>query len=231
MRCKLDFTFDPSLVLYLPLSELDGGSFRSRDAYGHLCTVTGASWRPDGMYFDGTDDNVDITNALSALASNTEGTILIWFSPVDASPTPDNKIIAFGDSDSQEFIYLSLKTTSILESACKVGGASRWLLVMDSAAFSDKNFYFIGLVQDSTQAKIYVDGIPPSQTFEIITDKTAWFSDATGIDNGFIGKLSYSGNPSQGPFNGTIGDVLIYNRALPPQEIQNIYLTTRWRYQ
>ena len=227
----MDFTFDPSLVLYLPLSELDGDSFRSRDAYGHLCTVTGASWRHEGMYFNGTDDDVDITNVLSVLASSTGGTILIWFSPVDASPAPADKIIAFGDTDSQEFIYLSLKTTSVLESACKVGGTAKWLLIMNSAAFSDNNFYFIGLVHDSTQAKIYVDGISPPQIFTLASDKTAWFSDASGIDNGFIGKASNSNNPVQGPFNGTIGDVLIYNRALPPQEIQNIYLATRWKHQ
>ncbi len=30
---------------------------------------------------------------------------------------------------------------------------------------------------------------------------------------------------------GTIGEVLIYNRALSPVEIQNIYLATKWRYQ
>ena len=45
---KRRFKLDPSLVLYLPLYELDGSSFRSRDAYGHLATVTGALWTPQG---------------------------------------------------------------------------------------------------------------------------------------------------------------------------------------
>ena len=38
----MGFIFDPSLVLYLSLWKLDGDSFMSKDAYGHLCTVTGA---------------------------------------------------------------------------------------------------------------------------------------------------------------------------------------------
>ena len=64
---------DPSLVLYLPLYKLDGASFMSRDAYGHLATVTGALWRPNGRYFDGVDDHIivphhaslDITDAIT----------------------------------------------------------------------------------------------------------------------------------------------------------------------
>ena len=55
-RIKSDFIFDPSLALYLPLYELDGASFVSRDAYGYLCTITGASWKLRGYKFDGVDD-------------------------------------------------------------------------------------------------------------------------------------------------------------------------------
>jgi len=51
----MDFIFDPSLVLCLPLYERDGSSFPSRDTYGHLCTVTGALWRENGHYFGGLD--------------------------------------------------------------------------------------------------------------------------------------------------------------------------------
>jgi hypothetical protein len=32
-------------------------------------------------------------------------------------------------------------------------------------------------------------------------------------------------------FDGTIGEVMAYNRALTPQEIKRIYLVTKWRYQ
>ena len=46
---------DPSLVLDLPLYELDGASFMSKDTYGHLCTVTNTLWRLDGRHFAGAD--------------------------------------------------------------------------------------------------------------------------------------------------------------------------------
>ena len=54
----MNFIFDPSLVLYLPLHQRDGSSFMSKDAYGHVCTVTGAVWTPEGRLFDGVDDYI-----------------------------------------------------------------------------------------------------------------------------------------------------------------------------
>src|SRR3972149_6505876 len=56
MKVRRKFQYDPSCVLYLPLYELDGASFASRDAYGHLCTVTGATWGLQGRTFNGTSD-------------------------------------------------------------------------------------------------------------------------------------------------------------------------------
>jgi len=57
----MNFVFDPSLELYLPLYELDGSSFMSKDACGHICLVTGALWGSQGRTFDGGDDYIDIT--------------------------------------------------------------------------------------------------------------------------------------------------------------------------
>ena len=61
----MNFIYDPSLVLYLPFYQLDGASFMSKDKHGYPCTVTGALWRPDGHYFDGTDDKIVVPDAAS----------------------------------------------------------------------------------------------------------------------------------------------------------------------
>ena len=79
----MNFIFDPYLVLYLPLYELDGASFMSKDAYGHLCTVIGALWRPNGRYFDGIDDRIDLGIALLGNANTLE----IWARRFDATDT------------------------------------------------------------------------------------------------------------------------------------------------
>ena len=58
------FLLDPSLVLYLPLYQLDGASFMSRDAYGHLGVNYGSTWTPQGRSFDGVDDYVIVPNVV-----------------------------------------------------------------------------------------------------------------------------------------------------------------------
>ena len=65
MKPSRSFILDPTLRLYLPLWKLDGASFASRDAYGHLCTPVGAFWTPQGYDFDGVDDKITVTHHAS----------------------------------------------------------------------------------------------------------------------------------------------------------------------
>jgi len=69
---------DPNLVLYLPLHRLDGASFMSRDAYGHLCTVTGALWTPQGRSFDAVPDDYITVPDHSVFDISAELTVLVW---------------------------------------------------------------------------------------------------------------------------------------------------------
>ena len=75
-KLRQGWELDPSLRLYLPLYELDGQSFRSRDAYGHLCTVTGAKRGFNWWEFDGVDDVITIPHSSAHLFSNV--TVIAW---------------------------------------------------------------------------------------------------------------------------------------------------------
>ncbi len=81
----LEFILDPSLVLYLPLHQLDGSSFASKDAYGHLCSVTGALWTPRGRWFDGGGAADDLINCGSADSIDNifdgGGSVEVWVNP------------------------------------------------------------------------------------------------------------------------------------------------------
>ena len=101
----MDFIFDPSLVLYLPLYELDGASFISKDANGHLCTVTGALWRPNGHYFDGTDDKIDC-GAGTNLAVANEITIEAWINPESLGEGSAGRILS--KNDIANYAYLPI---------------------------------------------------------------------------------------------------------------------------
>ena len=85
------FALDPYCKLYLPLWKLDGDSFMSKDAYGHLCTRYGtgtappAHWTPQGWSFDGVDDYLDCGSApsLDTVFGSTTLTLEAWVFPED----------------------------------------------------------------------------------------------------------------------------------------------------
>ena len=59
----MEYISDPDMVLYLPLSRMDGASFMSRDAYGHTGTKIGALWTPQGTSFDGAYDIITVPDS------------------------------------------------------------------------------------------------------------------------------------------------------------------------
>ncbi|KKN36480.1 hypothetical protein LCGC14_0773030 [marine sediment metagenome] len=70
------FVLDPSLVLYLPLYELDGQVVASKDAHGHKCTVTKATYTASGRTF-GTDADVETPSL--GLTDADDYTICEWY--------------------------------------------------------------------------------------------------------------------------------------------------------
>ncbi len=220
MSREQNLILDPNLVLYLPLYELDGNSFASRDAYGHLCTATGALWRPGGRAFDGVDDYVTLPDNILAGAS--QWAIFLWLkasdiatnnkSPIGGSLGVSNEIphLRHVGSKYQVNVYHS-PSEFIVQNQSTSGNIllDRWEAICFLYDSSDCLFYRNGLLTDTLTA---LDG------------KSL---DATTINS----RLGGGHNSSSKAYSGAIGEALIYNRALTPQEIQRIYMSTKWRYQ
>ncbi len=210
----MNFIFDPSLVLYLPLYELDGATIASRDAYGHLCTVTGASWRPNGRYFDGVDDKIDCGLADSLKIQN--GTILLWVKPTQTGAF--QRVINTCPGNARNGYSLGINTNGTLQGI--VGDAAGYNSVNGLTDIDDSIWSLAGFRFDATDIRVFVDGVEDDASPTARTKTITW------VNNLFIGTtpdLSLD-------YTGTIGEVLIYNRALTPLEIQHIYLATKERY-
>lgn len=214
----MDFIFNPSLVLYLPLHELGGASLASKDAYGHLCTVTGALWRPEGRWFDGSDDFIglgshaifDITDSL---------TLEAWVYP--ESVTGDRTFISKGyqgnnapfnfrlEGNKFNFHSFDNNVKVFNATASRVTTVNRWY---HAVATFDKSL-------SSGNARIYINAS---------LDGTASYTNplSTNTETVRVGK-----HTTTAFFSGIIGEVRVYNRALTQQEIQHNYLATKWRYQ
>jgi len=197
MRTERDLILDPYLLLYLPLHKLDGSSFMSRDAYGHLCTVTGTLWTPAGRSFDGVDDT--ITFPLQDLSSGSH-TILVWIKVGGFAAYP-HIVSAFN----QTYRYVRFHNDG---SAIYIENSNDTDTATLTYAFSTDTWYFIAIPYDGSTEHLYVNG----------DYKT---SDGMAGGNVFdrIGGGRY--------LPGTVGVFMIYNRFLTGPDIQRLYLATK----
>lgn len=212
----MDFIFDSSLVLYLPLYRLDGASFTSKDAYGHLCTVTGALWRSNGRYFDNVDDRIDCGSS-PLLRMTTDTTISAWARTSDL--TANRGVISKSNIAVEDRLALVFTSTPY------------FVVFKESSDDGGINLYGGTPVVDSWYFWAVRIG---SQGFDLRINGTLIDSNAdTNVLRDGTHKNLYLGldHNNTNPLSGMIGEVWIYNRALSPIEIQRNYLATRGRYQ
>jgi len=212
-------------VFYAPLwrQELGiapNGTIPSSGVYGtpvHTCTVTGAVWGSQGRIFDGTDDKIAVPDAAS-LDLATDLTVAVWLKPdvagawagglvkgVDASYFNNYEIYIQNDA----YVF-NISKGSVDRSGLSFGVGSApintWAFLVGTFAKPTQNVYLNGVYVTTAS---YNNNLVANANDLII----GWSASA--------GKY----------FDGVIGEVLIYNRALTAQEIQNNYLATKWRYQ
>jgi len=215
----MNFIFDPSLVLYLPLYKLDSASFMSKDAYGHICTVTGALWRPQGRDFDGTDDKITVPDHTNWYFS-VDFTIQYW---INADSWAGNwwqwSVISQAESTGQDpkwfFTYDGTQTRFEFHT-----GTVLKTVLGDAWTANTGEWYCLGVTRIGDNYTFYKNG-------EINGTAT----EATAIPNVAADMLIGQGQGGTDAFDGLTGEVLIYNpRGLTPLEIQRNYLATKWRY-
>jgi len=212
----MDFLFDPSLVLYLPLYQLDGASFMSKDACGQVCTVTGALWRPNGRYFDGTDDYILQATLLDVMPSAV--TYEAWFK-VDALGKYQGILAKINNANNR--LNLDLPTDNVLGMDVYGGGTTKFLATVEIS--KDTWYHAVGVYEAGKALRAYVN------TVEYTGEVAPTIGNGTDADF-TIGNESHASLKRRDLY-GLIGEVRVYNRALTLQEVQHNYLATKWRYQ
>jgi len=216
MKLEREFITDPYLKLYLPLWKLDGASIRSEDAYGRLCTVTGARWGLKGRTFDG-DDYIDVTTP--GLNFTGDKTIILWLKRSDVATSSLNLIGNYVEGGVGAKRGYGFNTRTDTLGFDVADGTLNAVEALSSAMAVNTWAHIVG-VHASTSVVVYTNAV--AGTPVAITGYTA------AATNAFrIGAYAYSATDF---FLGTIGEAQIYNRAFSPIEIQSNYLATKWRY-
>lgn len=80
-----------------------------------------------------------------------------------------------------------------------------------SAAFSDNVKTKFKVTQGGVTPEIEINDVVVAQTFVSSLNKTIWFNDLPGIDNGRIGCFNTNNNGNTGHFQGFIDNVVFNN--------------------
>ena len=178
----------------------------------------------------GVDDYIDIINIYSTIQSNTQGTFSLWVKPTDGTPSSVNCLIGFGDNSANTRLFVNLESNGKFGANLTLSGAINWGLETDSAVFSDGEWHNVVISHNGTSSILYVNGVSPAQAYFITTNKTKWINDLTSIDNVYIGARKWNGGVNSAFFEGSMGPIQIYNKALSSSEVAQNYNALKNRF-
>jgi len=228
----MEYIKDASLVFDLPLYELDGSSFMSRDAYGRDCTDIGALWTPRGRTFDGTDDYliVGAVSDFNFIHDDMVFSVGIWVKLTDYTA---GGLQVFCDSCSGSssstgiiFYYSGTLDNIIFYAYTSLGLGLRTVEIISSSnIIADNDWHYVLVTGDGTNGALYVDGVVDTGVTETITNRADAGNTSFPL---MIG--AYNEAPAGGELTGSIGEFRIYSRCLNPLGGQHNYLATKERY-
>lgn len=200
------------LAAYYDFQEGSGATLADKSGNGYIGTINGATWNYNssgkmgiGINFDGQTGFVDLGagNGLNFVGKNYS--ILAWVNPgIQGSSWPAIYIdgfwrISFG---------LKAGSPSVLENWIDNGNS-----YYGSTPLVANSWSHVAMVSNGVNRLFYVNGADAG---------SAGYVSPTSHQTSMIG--GGSNNGAHGDyFNGTIDEMLIYNRSLTSQEISNIY--------
>jgi len=193
--------------------------FGPRDNHG---TIYGAKWTDEYsaswvLTFDGDDDYADVT-APSPL-DLAQFSILAWVKTTVT--TLDHQIIAQWDDANRLQFKANESASGDLDFSITDGGGDSDRANAGDTGVNDGSWHLVAGVFDNGDFYLYLDGSLIDSTLDTAVDGLALYSNTTLIGN-VPGYAQY--------WDGEIGVIRIYNRALPESEIEDHYGATRVLY-
>jgi len=206
------------LAFYAPLwhPELNTSPFISKDLNAHSCTATGATWGIQGRTFDGVDDKIIIAD--DAALNPAAFTLEAWVKPTNTAIADQEDIIQKGATFSNQGYGLFINSSYGVRFTCGRTGGEETL--NSSATSAASNWIHCAGTFDGTTMTVYINGAASGTA-----TPASYESSAEDLN------IGYNARFANFAFEGIIGEIMIYNRALTTSEIVNTYLTTKWRYQ
>ena len=163
-----------------------------------------------GIYFDGSDDYLNLDDVVASVIQtyNTTGALFVEFQPIALAA---GVLISLGDTSAAEYIQISTTAAGKITCECKDAGTSAWKFTTTSAELEAGKTYGIMLTHNATAPVLYVNREAVPISYSVTTDKTKFFADTTGIDNGraMCNSIAAAGNANF--LNGILHRLAIFN--------------------
>lgn len=206
---------DPYLVFHADLKKHDGASFTSDDAYGHLCTVTGATWGMQGRSFDiAHDDIITIPDSTNWNIGASDFTIIVWAKHSELgvvhpylTQAVSNDFYWFFRKQADNTIIFTYKNgDNLVANRVNVAGTN---------TLSINTFYQLAVTKIGITYQLYINGFPePSPITQSVSNSD------------FAHTLQIGGYPdltANTSIYGIIGEVLLYlGKGLTQAEISKM---------
>jgi len=195
-----------------------------------------------GLSLDGTEDYLNITQS-TELDITTDATFTTWFKlnePFTATSTKTQIIIEKYKNDNNNFLIAlagtdytadSIQNGSIVMKIESGTSESRYKWTKNTSWTAD-TWYHLTIVlnkTDGNESKIYVNGNDITNTSTNgEANETINFS--TDIHMGGLFADTNDLTPPNASFNGTLDNIIIYSRALSPDEINASYNANTYQY-
>ena len=207
------WSFDGSTISKGHVNDLSGNNNTAYPINIATSTFYTSGRIGQGGNFDGVNDNVTTTLTSNTAFDNTTFSASFWFKPVT-----NGVIVSKGGFVDGWYIDFNYNSPNKLSFFSKTSGATTALNRSSGTALTDKKWHHAVVVAttDTTTTanntvSIYIDGVLSQGA---LTQTGAYGSSATAV------KI---GTRTTQPWNGLIDDVRIYNRALSPGEVKQLY--------
>ena len=164
------------------------------------------SWVPEGLSFDGTDDNIDL---ITDPDFTSVGTIIALVSIAGTSNGKQGILCRGSTLDKRLQISLLINDNVV---RAVLGDNTNSQTVDSVATLSANKKYLVGMTVDGSNVVVYIDGIGESTVQSITPQASALYPYDIGSTAVF------------NCFEGTIYTILSYDRALQPSQISQLHV-------
>ncbi|MCK5040300.1 MAG: LamG domain-containing protein, partial [Candidatus Aenigmarchaeota archaeon] len=205
-----------SLVGWWRFNEGSGGTAYDSSSHGNNGTIyvyneSMDNWTTgkfdNALQFDGINDYVTIPNSASVNITGTEITISAWIRNYNLSDSLIHVILMKRNAYS-----IVIETDGTFR--CGIDGLTDPYSSGSPPAITDNNWHYVSCTYNSTHIMTYLDA-----TRQIIDDSSGNIASVTATVE--IGRR----DDNTRLFNGTIDDIMIFNRSLSSEEISALYNT------